>query len=595
MSDEEKADALAFLASKASALRGAERTVLELRGERDDAMAWCRQAGVSSALISRTAGVSIPRVTQIVPAKQPQDTESPEKTGVDARVSNDESVDTSTNGHVDMPTYRLVDSMKTVSEFYSERDRRRVFSRRDTYGTYWFSLAGLAERASIMAADTTVRLLVCGHPNDDLPPTESVRRWASADPGPGWTVTKVYNRDPESPTVHLDGPSGRKLVVMRAGAWFGSNDLDPLAVNAAWVELEAVIGRAFDGAVLGDTPSTTGRQLWLRTLGRETRYPVASDEIRELIQETSGQGRIELLKPLQDTAPSFTQYDGRLMYAAHTWGLGVGEPRAITRAQIEAEGQEATQKAFRGRGWWHVVATVPPDWSHVGILPHKRDGEGWEYPAEPGRTFETWCDGSEVHAAVSHGWHVDVLERIEWTEGKPLNRWRDKLVDAYNATENPLVRKAIRAMLLFAIGAFASRVHPVSHQLPIHRAGEVPPTALPNTVSMVDDMVVWQEPGTLSPWQKAMQHPEWSACIWGRTRAAMVRAALHEPRANLIGFATDALYVAAPGTSFGADNGQKIGALRIKGQLSTPVDMPTTWPEVYRLRDAAETEWEARA
>lgn len=585
-------DALLALGEAVRKLAAADMRADMFREARDDAFAWCIEAGVSTRALAKIAGVSQQRVAQIAPGPKPETAETPKKKADDGRVSDTHNVDLSTNRLIDMSTNLQIDNWATLSNNVTVRDRRNIFSRRGmTYACPMQSMAEITATATEQfLADSSTRLLVVGDVDPDgLSATEAAKRWALGSVGEGWDVVSAYTPAGELPSVRLKDQVGRELVIMRAAAWFGSNDHPVAEIQKAWHELEHVIGKAFPGAVLADTPATTGRALFARTIGQQTSYPVASDEIRELIATTTGQGRIELVTHDRDTLPRFTQYDGRLMYAAHCWGLGVGEPTLWTPAAIEQQGIGDGRINAHGRGWWHVRATVPDDWSHVGILP-LRAGDSWEYPHEPGRVFDTWCDGSELYAATLHGWRVDRLEGISWREGKPLNSWRDKLVSAWQATDNELTRKAIRSLILFTIGAFASRVHPVSHSVSADQPELVSADALPGTVTRVDDRLVWQTPGATSEWSANLRHPEWSAAIWGRVRSRMALAAIAQPFNDVLGFATDALYMADEATGLGATTGQ-IGELRIKGQIREEVPAPTSWAEMYRLRDRGEIGW----
>lgn len=184
-------------------------------------------------------------------------------------------------------------------------------------------------------------------------------------------------------------------------------------------------------------------------------------------------------------------------------------------------------------------------------------------------------------------------------EGKPLDLWVRKLLDIWRAADAhkdnsaaQLAARAVRSIVLFAIGAFATRAHPVTRTAPLDQA----PTNLPagTEVRRVGDNLVWQEAKPLSGWAEELSHPEWSATVWARARARLLDGkgvnnmqvgALHVPREQIVAFSTDALYLTSdPGW---ADD-QGAGRFRVKGRLDTPHPWPATASDLYALRDKAE-------
>lgn len=454
-----------------------------------------------------------------------------------------------------------------------------------------------------------------GDPSSGATSAESVRAWALTSPPEGWRVADRghYLHDASLPVLRFVDDAGRKLTIMRAASWWQESDAPAYVCAAAWRGLGSLLDevKVFRGAGLADTPATTGRALWLRTIPENTSYPVLGDELRELIHATSGQGRIQLLPDPQSPAPlasrrpadtvGFTYLDGRFMYAALTWGMPVGEPRRWTGQEFSAADWATQESALRGRGRWRITATVPADWAHVGMLMAPAD-RGWQYPAEPGQTFTTWADGSEVYAAMQHGWtSITIHEGITWAEGKPLNTWRDALVAAWakaNESDAPaaaLAAKAVRSILITAIGTFAHRTHNTTGSCPADQPEQVPADALPGSVRRVGDSLVWESAGVLSSWSAETAHPEWAATIWARARTRLLTAkgvgtervgALHLPPERVIAFSTDALYVAG-GSPGWADDGQP-GRFRVKGTRAGAFTWPADRNALYALRDEAE-------
>lgn len=547
-------------------------------------------AGVSSAEVARVAGVSRGRVSQVAPvANVPQPPIHAQKNA---------SASVCVNDPATVPALPATPA-GALSGIASVRQRRPYGKR-----TRFLSVVGRT-LADVLDGAPEGRTYLVGPPPVDASGgatrAEQVRAWALADPGPGWSGESHYLADPDLPVLRFRHADGRRVTIMRAAAWWGETDADVATCAAAWEGLGRALDAvpAFAGAGLADTPATTGRALWLRTIPEGRNYPVLSAELRELIAATSGQGRIQRLDPPAGTSSgeSFAYLDGRFMYAALTWGMPVGEP--IRHSGTEVDGWDAREwtSNLRGRGRWRITATVPEGWDHVGMFAAPSGG-GWVYPDQSGQRFTTWADGSEVWAAMERGWEPKIHEGITWAEGKPLDVWRDALVKVWataNASEAPAARlgaKAVRQILVSTLGAFATRAHPVTRSTGAEDAAAVPAGA---EVRRVGDRLVWTEQGSLSAWSEQTSHVEWAATVWARARTRLLTArgvgqervgALTLPRDRIVAFSTDALYLAggAPGW---ADDGAP-GRFRVKGHRPGAFAWPTSWAEVYRLRDEAE-------
>lgn len=588
------------LAEAAKAAAAAKRELDKATRKRDEWIVRCVDAGVTPAEVARVAGVSRGRVSQIAPVPKARETRvHAGKKGAEALRVNDPAT---------VPP--IPDTPNGMFSGVASTRQRRPYGRQTVFMSSGDNGAHLSP-AEILAhfahTSENVRVFLTGtrpmHPGATI--AEGVRAWALSDPGAEWETESHYLADADLPVLRFKHRgSGQRVTIMRAASWWGETDASVATCQAAWVGLEKAIDAipAFAGAGLADTPATTGRALWLRTIPEGKAYPVLCDELRELIGSTAGQGRIELRpKPAVFDRPvmpeNFTYLDGRFMYSALTWGMPVGEPRRWTGEAIDQADARTFTSAVRGRSRWRITCTVPADWNHVGLFMVAGSG-GWHYPNQPGQTFTTWADGSEVWAGMEAGWEPTFHEGITWDEGKPLDTWHDHLLAVWekaNASQTEAGRlgaRAIRSMLLFTIGAFATRAHPVTKSVPADQADQVPADA--GEVRRVGDALVWTETPALSGWTMQTAHPEWSATVWARARTRLLTGrgvgqerigALHLPPERIVAFATDALYLA--GNPEWGDDG-KAGRFRVKGERPGPFAWPETPADLYKLRDESE-------
>jgi hypothetical protein len=593
---------LARLAEQRDELARLTKASKRVQRKRDEWIVRAVDAGVRPAEVARVAGVSAGRVSQIAPVpKAPEARVYAQKKGGDALCVTDPDT---------VPS--LPATLSPALSGVASTRQRRPYGRMTMFRTPASVAEILADlmRDPVWGGVDSLRIYLTGvrpaDPAGGATIAEQVRAWALAEPGEGWSVESHYLADADLPVLRFRHVGGTRVTIMRAASWWGETDADVFTCKAAWHGLGQALDAvpAFAGAGLADTPATTGRALWLRTIPEGRNYPVLSDELRELISTTAGQGRIELRPdPIRGAAVEprawdFTYLDGRFMYAALTWGMPVGEPRRWTGAEINGASAREFSEAIRGRGRWRITCKVPAGWAHVGMFMAAADGGGWCYPNQPGQTFTTWADGSEVWAGMEHGWEPEIHEGITWAEGKPLDTWQKALVGVWeqaNASQAPAARlaaKAVRSILLYALGAFATRAHPVTRSVPAEQADQVPAGV---EVRRVGEALVWTEPGKVSAWTEQTSHPEWSATIWARARTRLLTGrgvgqervgALHLPADRIVAFATDALYIAG-GPPGWADDG-KPGRFRVKGTRPGPFDWPATYADLYRLRDEAE-------
>ncbi len=453
---------------------------------------------------------------------------------------------------------------------------------------------------------------------------EEVRAWFRA-PTPGWNPEGHYLADPKSPVGKWrNAVTGHVVTVYRAAAWFGENLAEELTVSdartvMAWLNMQMANvvlpgnDRRPSGAQWLATPATTGRDLMLRLMPPSAAYPVLSPELRDLIKATSGQGRSELLPPTgTDDAvilPGFCYLDGRMMYGGLTWGMPDGNTRLWTEQQIRALNETETARVVKGRSRWRVSYTVPQDWDHVGLLMTPDSGGGWSWPSMPGQQGATWAGGSEVALALTRGWKVDIHEGMSWGESKGLNFWTEVLNRMHAGAAESLgrdildaehreqlvsaARAAVRFILLTGIGALAPKSRKVTKST--LNAQDVPGGA-----RQVDGVWEWEEDEPMTAWALATARHEWAATVWERSRVRLMHGptgateasgrriyagALHLQRSEVLAFRTDAIYTTRdPGWP---DDGAA-GRFRVKGQLKVPVKRPTTYPELFALRDRAE-------
>lgn len=560
-------------------LRKAEKAADRLRDRRDVAILAAVLDGVKPAEVARASGVTPARVSQLAPVKNVSDTviHAQEEARSASGVKGEDTVP------------RLPDTF-TGSGIVTQR-RRMPYGKRTIFRD---TRAGFDSIPAILAdaeATGATRVLLSGPAPVDYSTgatkAEATRAWAYSWPGEGWAENGHFLGDIDLPLLrYKHDTTGQRVTILRTAAWWGESDADAAMSALAWDGLEKALDAvpAFRGAGLADTPATTGRALWLRTIPEGGGFEVQSAEVRELLHATSGQGRVEVLPRGGASAVDFTVLDGRLMYAALTWGMPVGAPTFVTGKQLGTLDERGREKAMRGRSRWRVTATVPAGWEHVGLLPAASEAGTWVYPRKPGERFTSWVDGSEAWLAHTQGWHLTVHEGITWAEGKPLERWRDALVSVWkqaNASPRPearLAAKAVRSLILFSIGGFATRAHPETHSVPDDRPQDVPAGA---EVRHVGDRLLWETPGKLSAWSQELQHPEWAATVWARARVRLLSArgvngqdvgALALDPARIVGFATDAIYLAG-GAPAWADDGEP-GRFRVKGTIPGAF----TWP-----------------
>lgn len=456
-----------------------------------------------------------------------------------------------------------------------------------TWGAYHagLSLLTVVERAR---ADGHVRVMLTG----PCPP----REWylGAMDQ---WQATRVF-LDHELPAAKYVHTDGHAVEVRRAAEWFGDGDYTHTDARTAWAATgHALTTSGQGGAAMFRSPGATGLDLWLRCSGGVVPEPLP-DDIQEQIRVTTPQHRIEIFPPTQPVAPAMWVIDGRWQYAALVRELGAGPARRLLQADAE---ELARDEYARAR---YLVTWRAPDWwqeTHLPGLLLASTVDGWRAPL----TGTAWVDASELQLARRYDWQCEVREAIAYTKARPLDTWGARLIRArdkatperYGANVAPLVARAIRSVLLHAVGSWHARgrdeiaLTASPMQIP-DGAGWMAPEPMP------DGQAMWRrrapEPTAR---QRAMRHPEWSAGIWGRAHARILESPTSNGRRagalavrgdELVSIYGDAIVTTKRPTWADLDDG-KPGRLRVKGHICGPIKWPTTARErdqISRTADA---------
>ncbi|MGW1976472.1 Mucin-19 [Streptomyces sp. NPDC001889] len=451
---------------------------------------------------------------------------------------------------------------------------------------------------------------------------DAVTAWLDAPLPEGWRVDTGRGKDAlAGHFVHERRPVGRwqrgdtHTEIRSVTEWFDPDGADVSTVRHALTLTWDALRKHWPDVVLMGSPSQTGRDLWSRTIPTKQGarwtdgYPVMSDEIRQLLHATSGQGRSELITPprVPEELPGWTELDRTLAYGKHTWASGVGAPQRVTARTFTSWEAKRQSDALFAPSHWHVRVTVPGGWNHVGLLPAAVEGDrSWTYPCEPGRTFTTWAGGAEINAALRNPiqpWKIEILDGLLWESGTPLREWSDNLKAAWASLSAAaqhagadelrlaykLASRAVRSVLLFGIGSFAQRPRITTGTVPVGQERQVPKGA--RVVGMSGNSIVWERTSmTRNPWA----HPEWASGVWSAARAALLSTraktadgqtthvgALHLPPGSVIAFRTDALYTSVtPGWAYHGEPGDYL----TKGHLPCTVAAPTTEQEFSSLQ-----------
>lgn len=420
---------------------------------------------------------------------------------------------------------------------------------------------------------TTVVLLTGEPPAAD---EAGLARWVGRH-GAGWELTRAQLGRPQSFRATYRGQwlDGRPATVTmgRAWTWFREAELTLAEHKHAYGLLAADLAMRFDGAEPGPTPALTGAETLLRVVPRGRAWPVLDAETRRLIQANATQGRIGLAWQGGEL-PGLVCLDGRLMYPALCRNLPLGP--------CTLHGPDAELDAFApARHYTHV--TVPKDWAHVGLAPCRDEQGALSYPEEPGRSWETWLDGAELHLLRRYGWGARTLQSLAftpYTHRGPLDGWAQRLVELYGLRSggagSPVeeaVAQAMRAVAIQGLGFMFSAGGGTTRSAPLDAPERVPADA--RNLRPEGDRLVWEADGG---WEE-LAHPEWPAAVWGKCRARLAARALSVPRSHVVGFDTDCLYLTSDPRW--EDRGRP-GDFRVKRITQGPLPAPRTMEDVRR-------------
>lgn len=468
-----------------------------------------------------------------------------------------------------------------------------------------------------------------------VPLAESGQRHWLLVQTPGWKALGHWVAAPVTGRFERTA-TGQRVEIRTAAEWFGALPLNPAEARNAWDATKFMISEAFDGAPIALSPAATGTNLWAVSLPRNLDPEPVSADIAEELHRTSGQHHLEHLVagpshsqhpdtvPLVDPATnpnidSFSYVDGRFMYAALCRELGTGPGRRLRGP--ETVDLMRDDPYLRARIL--IRFTVPHNWNHVGIfaVQHHTASAGWYYPNRPGAVGETWADTAEIHVAQKHGWLVEPIESVVFTQKmpskdgsklvatRPLDTFAARITRARewvtNDEEMPpkiqaAVAAALRAILLQAIGGFASRGR--GRTVVTENPLEVPPQFL-GTVKRQGKLYVYKVPTQLQGNQLAYYRPELAVQVWARGRARVLDAptaipgvsggALSVAPETLLGINGDAIYTteiprwALPTENGGGDDG-RTGRLRMQGFLAGPLKTPVGIDERDKLRERSQ-------
>lgn len=434
----------------------------------------------------------------------------------------------------------------------------------------------------------------------------------------GWDAMNVFPRG--NAATFIRQTTQQKVEVRTAAEWFGDLHLSPEQARQSWDMVATTLRSVEERATMFLSPSATGRNLWALSLPKSVDLQPVSADIAEEIHKTTGQHHLEHLvagenfsqspmcRPLIDpkTTPNidkFAYVDGRFMYASLCRELGIGPGRRLNRAAAF----DLLENDRYARARYLVRFTVPQDWEHVGIfaLQHTNAADGWYYPNIPGTGGDTWVDAAEIDIARRHGWTVEPLEAVQFQKARPLDTFAERIIRARDRVDsNPelpaLLRKAVsaalRAMVIQAIGAFASRG--LDRTIRVSSAREIP-VEYQSSVVRYGSEFTYTIPGQISERNRPFYHPELATQIWARGRAKVLETPLAGSYGNarggalsvnpktLIGINGDAIYTtevprwALPERFGGGDDG-KTGRLRLQGVVEGNMITPAS----LRARDS---------
>lgn len=378
---------------------------------------------------------------------------------------------------------------------------------------------------------------------------------------------------------------GAKTVDIFPVAQFFDTATSVQACKEAWHMLSSLLrGQFGEHAVVMGTAAATGQNLLRLSLPHGEKYELLPAEIQSVLFKNFGQGRIETFYRPSVTVSDLYEVDGTWMYAACCRDVPTGPCVRDFGGEMINEGKSPA--------FYRVMATVPENWQHVGLLPCldedavKRNADIKTcYPNTPDHIFVSWCTNSELRLAAEQGWSYTILERVYWLErsSDPLRLWLERLkrirerCDFLAEPLRTMIRQAIRSIVLKAIGSFYRHNVTNDGYVPVDDIDDVPEDAM---WEMIDESTVYfREELELSTKQQQMLQPHWACWVWGNARTRLAKAALAMPFESIMALRTDGIWttydIGQSPNPLWQDTG-KPGSWRKKYSLH---DVP--WPEKY--------------
>jgi hypothetical protein len=357
------------------------------------------------------------------------------------------------------------------------------------------------------------------------------------------------------------------------------------ACKQSWQLMASLLRGSFgEHAVLMGTAAATGQNLLRLSLPRGQAYQALPKEIQEVLFHNFGQGRIETFYRPATTVPTMYEIDGTWMYASCSRDCPTGE--------CVHDEENGLLNGGKSPAFYRVEAQVPENWHHVGLLPAYDEEAARRnadiktcFPNEPGRAFESWCTNSELRLADESGWAYTILERIHWPQrsNDPLRLWLERLkrlrerCDFVEEPQRTMLRQAIRAIVLKAIGSFYRHIVVNDGYVPLAESEQIPEFAEWEAID--ENTIYYREESELSDRQQQMLQPHWACWIWGNARTRLTRAALALPFESIAALRTDGIWttydVGQDSNPLWEDTG-KPGSWRKKYELHD-----VHWPETY--------------
>ena len=406
----------------------------------------------------------------------------------------------------------------------------------------------------------------------------------------------AYHRNP---LIAIYKSQSRQITIYGSAQWFGQCS-DIVLLRQAYMRLWVLLRGNFGNETnLMGTPARTGLDLIERSLPTDKdkkayEWPVLPKEVRQVIEHNIGQGRMEMIRQSAETPQTDKLYivDAIWMYSSCCRRLPSGP--VMHDATPEFAGYRV--------GYYKVAFQVPPGWRHVGILPtwNPKDRQPM-WPSKPSTYWYTsYCCQEELRIAQEQNWPLKIEERWLFAEGDglaqdPLRNWIEKLRTMRDACDeqregpelSKLLRVAIRAICIKAIGGLHRKGRYQIVDVPVLQLADIPDDC--EIVWRDKDYVRYKRPIPLDPSMVHFAHPEWSAYVWGRARARLLRAALELPREAIIALRSDAIVMTYdPGL-----HGTQPGEFRLKRVIDLAHGLPQSTRDYLDLLQEEEEEEDA--